>query len=158
MGSARRHVLIIVGDHLNDFTRDSELPTRLVAHARCTRHVAGVVEGNHAVIVLGFIHFDDTALEQVMRDFANMRRLRIVVVELGLQLAGKLVILRSAVTHTSQRVPEAVGNAPGVAAFAHHDAFNTQIQRSIANTQRALAHVFVAANKQAKITGFGSLA
>jgi hypothetical protein len=53
-----RHVVEIVRHRLDQFARNRELPARLGAHARRSRHVARVVIGHHQIIVGGRVDLD----------------------------------------------------------------------------------------------------
>jgi hypothetical protein len=133
-----------------------ELPARQVAHARTARHVAAVVEGDDAVVVLLLVEADRTALDQVPGQFADVGGLLVAVVQLVLQFDGERVL--AAGTDAHQRVPEAVGHAPGVAAFTHHDALDAEFQRRFADAQRDLAQLLVVADEHAEVAGLAGLA
>ena len=65
------------------------------------------------------------ALDQVVGELADVLRDRVALVE--------------EVERAGQRVPEAVGDAPGVAALADHDALDAELERRLADAQGDLA-------------------
>ena len=82
-------------------------------------------------------------LDQVVGEFADMLRDRIVRVE--------------EVERSGERVEEAIGDAPGVAAFAEHQALDLEILGRLADAQRDLLHVVVRADEHAEIGGLGGV-
>ena len=126
----RRHVEEVVADRAQDRARDFELAARLVAHARGARDVAGIVEGEADVIVLRLVESQPALLDQVVGEFADVLRNRIGGIE--------------EVERPGERVRETVGDAPGVAAFAEHEALDAEILGRLADAQRDLLHVVVA--------------
>ena len=56
-----------------------------------------------------------------------------------------------------QRIPEAVGDAPGVAAFADYDAPDAQLERRLAHAHRDTAHLLVIADEQPEVAGLGGV-
>ena len=96
-----------------------ELPARAVAHARGARHVAGVVEGQHLVVVLRLVEVQLALLDQVVGELADVLRHRVARIQ-EVQGAG-------------QRVEEAVGDAPGMAALAEDDALDPEVERRLAD-------------------------
>jgi len=71
------------------------------------------------------IDLDLAGLDQVVGQFADVLRLRISRIELFLQLDRERVV--AAIADAGQRVPETVGDTPGVAAFADHDTLDPQL-------------------------------
>jgi hypothetical protein len=57
-----------------------------------------------------------------------------------------------------QGVPEGVGDAPGVAAFADHDALDAEFQRGFAHAHGDLLHLVVVADEHAEVAGLRGLA
>ncbi|MCY1369039.1 hypothetical protein D9M69_560570 [compost metagenome] len=145
----------VVGHGFDDVARDGELATGEVAHARSARHVARVVEGDDAVVVLLFVEPQRATHDKVVRELADVHGLLVAVVQLVLQFDGKRVLATGADAH--QRVPEAVGHAPGVPAFTDHDAFDAQFQRRFADAQRDLAQLLVVADEHAEVARFAGL-
>src|SRR5574340_159768 len=113
------------------------------------------MEGDDAVIVGFLVEFKCAALDQVVGHFADMLRRGIAWVKLLLQGPGKRVIAARA--DADQRVPEAVGNPPGMAAFAHHNALDAQLQSRITDAHGGLAHVRVIADEHAEVARLGGV-
>jgi hypothetical protein len=58
---------------------------------------------------------------------------------------------------TRQGVQEAVGDAPGVAAFPEDDALHPEVERGLADAQRDLLHVLGGTDEQAEVRGLGRM-
>jgi hypothetical protein len=82
-------------------------------------------------------------------------RLLVALVELALQLDGEGIV--GAGADAGQGVPEAVGDAPGVAALADDDALDAQFQRRLADAQGDLAQLVVVADEHAEVAGLRGL-
>ena len=138
-----RHVVVMVAAGAEDRARDLELPAGGVAHARGARHVAGIVVGQHHVVVLRRVEAQPALPEQAVGDLADVLRHGVGGVE--------------EVERPGQGVEEAVGDPPGVAAFAEHDAPRAEPFGRLADAQRQLAHVLVAADEHAEVGGLGGV-
>src|SRR3569832_2414165 len=79
-----------------------------------------------------------------------MLRLRIGRIELLLQFDRERIV--AAIADTGQRIPETVGDAPGMATLADDDALDAKLQRGIPDPHGNLAHRFVVAVKQTEKT------
>ena len=149
----------MIGDGVDDVARNLELAAGHVAHARGAGNVAGVVEGDDAVVVGRLVEFEPTLLDQIPGHLADMRGLPVVRIELLLQFDGERIRFAhpGAGTNADQGVPEGIGDAPGMAAFADHDALDAEFQRGFAHTQRDLAQLFVVADEHAEVSSLGGL-
>src|SRR5579883_2473974 len=122
----RRHVEEMVADGAKNRARNLELTARLASHPRGTRDVAGIVKCQPKFVVLRLVEAQRALLDEVVGEFANMLWERIVPVE--------------EVERARKRIEEAVGNAPGMSAFAKDDALDAKILRGLADPQRDLLH------------------
>ena len=91
------------------------------------------------------------ALDQVPRQLADVHRLPVARVELALQRLRERV--GGAGADAGQRVPHAVRDAPRVPAFADDDALHAQVERRLADAQRDLLQLLVAADEESEIAG-----
>src|SRR3569833_3768811 len=81
-----------------------------------------------------------------------MLRLRISRIELLLQFDRERIV--AAIADTGQRIPETVGDAPGMATLADDDALDAKLQRGVPDPHGNLAHRFVVAVEQAEVARF----
>ena len=151
----RRHLDVVVGDGADDRARDLELAAGCVAHPRGPGDVAGIVKGDDPVVVGRRVERQCASPDQVPGEFADVRGLAEVRVELALQRLRERV--GPAGADAGERVPEAVGDAPGVTALADDDALDAEVQRRLAHPQRHPPHVLVAADEQAEVARFRSV-
>ena len=133
----------MVAGRAQDGARNLELPAGLVAHARGARDVAGIVEGEPELVVLRLVEAQLALLDQVVGEFADVLRDGIVAVE--------------EIERPRERVEEGIGDAPGVAAFADHEALDAEILGRLADAQRDLLHVLLRTDEHAEIGGFGGV-
>ena len=143
MGGFRRHVEIMVADGPQHGARNLELPARLGAHARGARDVARIVVRQTDMVVLRLVEAQLVLLDEIEGEFADVLRNRIGGVE--------------EVERTGQRIEEAVGDPPGVAAFAEHQPLDLEVLGRLADAQRHLLHVVVRADEDAEIRSFGGV-
>ena len=108
------------------------LPMR---EARATLHESWKVMMRSSFFSLS--NFSAPALDQVVGELADVLRHRVARIE--------------PVERADQRVPEAVGHAPGMAAFADDDALDAQALRFFLHAQRDLAHLLVVADEQREV-------
>ena len=132
--------------------RDLELTAGRVTHPGRARDVAGVVERDHPVVVGFPVQRQRPALDQVPGQLADVHRLPVTRVELPLEHPRERVAAAGA--DAGERVPVAVGHAPGVSALADHDALHTEVERGLADAQCDLLQLVVVADEQAEVAGF----
>ena len=101
------------------------------------------MEGQHHVIVGRLVQCQCTPLDQVVGEFEDMLRYRVFRVQ---EVKG-----------AGQGIQEAVGNPPGMATLTHNEALDAQVEGGFADTQRHLAHVFIAADEHAEICGLAGM-
>ena len=95
------------------------------------------------MIVLRLVEAQLARLDQIVGEFADVLRNRIGGIE--------------EIERPGERVEEAVGDAPGVAAFAEHEPPDLEILGRLANAQRHLLHVVVRADEHGEIGRFRSV-
>ncbi len=120
-----------------------ELAARHIAHARGTRDVATVVEGQPDVVVLRLIEGELAALDEIVGEFADVLRDGIALIE--------------EIERPRERIQEIVRDPPGMAAFAENKPLHLQRARRVRDALRDLLHVLVGADEHAEIRGFGSV-
>ena len=130
----------MVADRAQHFAWERELSAGYVAHARCPGDVAGIVEGDAALVVRGTVEGERSAPNQVVGDLDDVLRDGVARVE--------------EVERPRQGMQEAVRNPPCVPALAEHDPLHPELQRRLADAKRHLAHVLVAADEEPEVRRF----
>ncbi len=101
------------------------------------------VQGHGHSLIGVLVDANAAALDQAVRDGGDVLRRGIARIE--------------KVPRSGQRIEKGVGDAPGVSAFAEHDALDAEIDRRFADPVGDLVHLLVGADEQREVRRFGRI-